>query len=71
MIIWINGTFGVGKTTVSNELHKKLKDSFVYDPEKAGEFIWNNSPDCISWKGDFQDILMCRDFNYQMLKYIQ
>ncbi len=53
MIIWINGTFGVGKTTVSNELHKKLKDSFVYDPEKAGEFIWDNSPDCINDKGDF------------------
>ncbi|WP_164880507.1 AAA family ATPase [Clostridium manihotivorum] len=70
MIIWINGPFGVGKTTVSYELHKKLKDSFVYDPENAGEFIWNNSPDCISRKGDFQDILMWRDVNYQMLKYI-
>ncbi|MDU5722169.1 AAA family ATPase [Clostridium sp. LQ25] len=70
MIIWINGTFGVGKTTVSNELHKKLKDSFVYDPEKAGEFIWDNSPDCINHKDDFQNISMWRDFNYQMLKYI-
>ena len=70
MIIWINGSFGVGKTTVSNKLHKELKESFIYDPEKAGEFIWDNSPDCISHKGDFQDILMWRDFNYQMLKYI-
>lgn len=36
----------------------------------AGEFIWNNSPDCISRKGDFQDIPLWRDFNYQMLKYL-
>lgn len=70
MIIWINGTFGVGKTTISEELHKKLKDSYIYDPEMAGEFIWNNLPDCISRKGDFQDIPMWCDFNYQMLKYI-
>lgn len=70
MIIWINGSFGVGKTTTSNEVHKKLKDSFIYDPEMTGLFIWNNSPDCISRKGDFQDIPMWRDFNYQMLKYM-
>jgi broad-specificity NMP kinase len=70
MIIWINGSFGVGKTTTSNELHKKLKDSYIYDPEMAGQFIWENSPDCISRKCDFQDIPMWRDFNYQMLKYM-
>ena len=70
MIIWINGSFGVGKTTVAEELHKFIKDSFIYDPEMAGEFIWDNSPQCISRKGDFQDIPMWRDFNYSMLKYI-
>lgn len=36
----------------------------------AGEFIWDNSPACISRKGDFQDIHLWRDFNYQMLRYI-
>ena len=70
MIIWINGPFGVGKTRTSDVLHKKLKDSYIYDPEMAGEFIWNNLPDCISRKGDFQDIPMWHDFNYQMLKYM-
>lgn len=70
MIIWINGSFGIGKTTISNELNKKITNSFIYDPEMAGEFIWNNSPDCISRKGDFQDIPLWRVFNYQMLKYL-
>lgn len=46
MLLWINGSFGVGKTTISNELHKKIKESFIYDPEMAGEneiellFLW-------------------------------
>ncbi len=70
MIIWINGSFGIGKTTISNELNKKMINSFIYDPEMAGEFIWNNSPDCISRKGDFQDIPLWREFNYKMLKYL-
>lgn len=70
MIIWINGAFGVGKTTIAEELHKLIKDSYIYDPEMAGEFIWDNSPQCIREKGDFQDIPMWREFNYSMLKYI-
>lgn len=43
MIIWINGSFGIGKTTISYELNKKIINSFIYDPEMAGEFIWHNS----------------------------
>ena len=70
MIIWINGPYGIGKTTISNELNKKIMNSFIYDPEMTGEFIWHNSPDCISRKGDFQDIPLWRDFNYKMLKYL-
>lgn len=70
LIIWINGPFGVGKTTISNELHRWITDSYIYDPEMAGEFIWNNSPECMRRKGDFQDISLWRDFNLSMLKYI-
>lgn len=70
MILWINGCFGVGKTSISEKLHEQIKDSFIYDPEITGEFIWKNSPNCISRKGDFQDIPMWRDINYQMLKHI-
>lgn len=44
MIIWINGTFGCGKTSVSNELHRRLENSYVYDPEEIGFFIRDNLP---------------------------
>ena len=70
MIIWINGAFGAGKSLVAEELRKRLKDSFVYDPEQVGYFLWNNFPDDLKRKGDFQDIALWRSFNYQILKYL-
>jgi len=33
VIIWINGGFGVGETTLAQELHRRLSDAVVYDPE--------------------------------------
>ncbi len=70
MIIWINGAFGSGKTSAAQRLNESLSGSFVYDPENAGAFIWENLPSSLSRKGDFQDIPMWRDFNYQMLQYL-
>ena len=71
MIIWINGAFGVGKTSVATKLSKILNNSYIFDPEITGEYIWDNLPEPLSRKGDFQDIPLWRDFNYQMLDYIQ
>jgi uridine kinase len=31
VIIWINGGFGAGKTTLAEELHRRLPDAVVYD----------------------------------------
>ncbi|MEA4824733.1 MAG: AAA family ATPase [Clostridiaceae bacterium] len=70
MIIWINGAFGVGKTSVAENLSKKLQNSYIYDPENAGGFIWNNTPASMSRKGDFQDIPLWRIINRHMLSYI-
>lgn len=69
MIIWINGAFGSGKTQTAFELHRRLPNSFVYDPENVGYFIRKNIPNELS-KGDFQDYTMWREFNFSMLKYI-
>ncbi|WP_223068360.1 AAA family ATPase [Paenibacillus caui] len=69
MILWINGAFGSGKTTISYELHRRLPNSFIYDPEKIGYFIRRNSPKQIV-KDDFQDYEIWRTFNYSMLKTI-
>lgn len=69
MIIWINGAFGSGKTTTAFELHRRLPGSFVYDPENVGYFIRKNGPECLS-RGDFQDIPLWREMNYEMLRLV-
>ncbi len=70
MIIWINGAFGSGKTTVAGMLHDKLSNSYLYDPENVGYFLWQNEPDEIKIREDFQREPLWREFNYLMLKNI-
>lgn len=69
MIIWLNGAFGAGKTTVAYELHRRLPGSFVYDPENIGFFIRKNMPPQCD-RPDFQDIPLWREFNYEALRLI-
>ncbi|MGN7165996.1 AAA family ATPase [Paenibacillus cellulositrophicus] len=69
MILWINGAFGAGKTQTAFELHRRIPNSFVYDPENAGYFIRKNIPHSIK-KPDFQEYPLWREFNYAMLKHI-
>lgn len=69
MIVWINGAFGAGKTTVAYELCRRLEDAFIYDPENIGYFLRKNTPkECD--KEDFQDISLWRSFNFSALKLI-
>ncbi|WP_077736803.1 tunicamycin resistance ATP-binding TmrB [Bacillus sonorensis] len=69
MIIWINGAFGSGKTQTAFELHKRLKKSYVYDPEKMGFAMRSLIPSEIA-EDDFQHYSLWRDFNYSMLSYL-
>ncbi|MFI1482817.1 AAA family ATPase [Streptomyces sp. NPDC020747] len=41
MIIWLNGTFGVGKTTTARELTTLLPDSRILDTEQIGYMLWH------------------------------
>lgn len=45
MIIWLNGTFGVGKTTTASLLDERLADSRVFDPEHVGYMLSANFAD--------------------------
>jgi predicted kinase len=40
VIIWLNGGFGAGKTTLAKELHRRVPDAVVYDPEDVGLMLW-------------------------------
>lgn len=67
MIIWLNGAFGTGKTTAACELHRRLPDSFVCDPENVGCFLRKNMPPACHTP-DFQDMALWRCFSRRMLK---
>jgi hypothetical protein len=69
MIIWINGTFGAGKTTTAYELQRRLPNSFVYDPERFGFVLMANVPKEIA-KGDFQEYPLWREANFSLLKQL-
>lgn len=56
MILWINGAFGSGKTTIAYELNRRIQDSYVYDPENVGYFLRKNAPK-IFWKMIFKIML--------------
>ena len=71
VIIWINGAFGAGKTRTAFELHRRIGNSFVYDPENLGFFISKNIPSSIKNKGDFQDYEVWRELNFSLIKYIE
>lgn len=57
MIIWLNWSFGVWKTTTSEILHKKLENSYIFDPEELGFFIRKFIPNSKDWYSlkNFQD----------------
>ncbi|MFN8443786.1 MAG: AAA family ATPase [Caldilineaceae bacterium] len=63
MIILINGSFGVGKSTVAEILQDKLPNSRIYDPEVAGSILMR-LPSWIKLRGagtgDFQNIDLWR-----------
>ena len=57
VIIWINGGFGAGKTTLAQELHRRLPDAVEYDPEDVGLMLWK----WIRPNGDFQHLPSWRE----------
>ncbi|MFI7601952.1 AAA family ATPase [Actinoplanes sp. NPDC049681] len=44
MIVWINGTHGVGKTTTGAHVQRLIPDSRVFDAEKVGETLMDITP---------------------------
>jgi hypothetical protein len=57
VIIWINGGFGAGKTTLAEELHRRLPETMVYDPEDVGLMLWK----WMQPNGDFQHLPSWRE----------
>jgi hypothetical protein len=54
MICWINGSFGAGKTTLTQELRRRCPGVLEFDPEEVGFMLRDVVPPAPS--GDFQDL---------------
>jgi hypothetical protein len=63
MVIFLNGAFGIGKTTVARELKRNLTGSLIFDPEKVG-FVLRRLPRWVPLDGrnsqDYQDMRLWR-----------
>ena len=44
MIVWLNGTHGVGKTTTAALVQQLIPNSRVFDAEKVGETLMDAHP---------------------------
>ncbi|MCK2242235.1 MULTISPECIES: AAA family ATPase [unclassified Crossiella] len=68
MLLWINGTFGAGKTQVAHEIQRRLPGSHIADPEHFGAGMHRMMPR--DSRGDFQDIPLWRTGTREMLDQI-
>ena len=59
VVVWINGAFGVGKTTVAKELVRGWNGAVMFDPELLGRPLWSVIPR-ESHTNDFQDFPLWR-----------
>ncbi|MEU8773821.1 NUDIX domain-containing protein [Streptomyces sp. NPDC048606] len=57
MIVWINGTFGAGKSSTARELTGLLPDGTLFDPEFIGDVLMRILPDARRAEvTDYQDL---------------
>ncbi|MBW0013868.1 AAA family ATPase [Mycobacterium sp.] len=68
MLVWINGPFGGGKTQTAFELHRRLPDSVVCDPEEIGFGLHRAMPRAL--RTNFQDYPAWRQGVYEVLDHV-
>ena len=71
MVLWLNGAFGVGKTTVAQAICRAVPGAFLFDPEEVGAFLWDHFPPSMSRLGDFQDLPLWRSISGGILAYLE
>ncbi|MEU0603122.1 NUDIX domain-containing protein [Streptomyces sp. NPDC006393] len=61
-VVWINGSFGAGKTTTARELIDLIPNSTLFDPEIIGGMLTHHllPPKHLAEVGDFQDLPIWR-----------
>lgn len=68
MIVWLNGTFGAGKTTTARELVSRSQGWRIFDPESVGYMLSDNLRDLEF--SDFQDLSSWRRLTPLVLREV-
>jgi AAA domain-containing protein len=63
VLIWINGAFGVGKTSVARALAQRWPAALLFDPEQIGFMLRRVTS--LEPQGDFQDVPLWRTLTVQ------
>ncbi len=58
-LLWLNGAFGVGKSTVAREILRRWPEARLFDPEEIG-FLLRRAVPIDRQTGDFQDLPLWR-----------
>ena len=61
-VLWINGCFSAGKSTVAGLLMERLGGAFLLDPEMIGVALRDHLVPPSLYPGDFQDLSLWRTF---------
>ena len=69
-MIFINGTFGVGKTTEARLLAQRLPRSMIYDPELLGVVLQRLSRP-FKRIDDFQDLRVWRRSSARLIRFVR
>lgn len=59
MILWLNGPFGVGKSTTAQELTRRLSRARIFDPERVG-WVLRRTVGAVRHLEDYQDLPLWR-----------
>lgn len=75
MIVMINGAFGAGKTSVANELLRRLDGAMLFDPEVVGFMLRHIIADDMKLDeektGDFQDLEMWKPLTVYVARQLR
>lgn len=61
-VLWVNGSFSSGKSTVAAFLVERLGAAFLLDPELIGVALRDHVVPPSLYPGDFQDLALWRSF---------
>ena len=70
MIVFLNGAFGVGKTTVAERLVERIPNSLLFDAEMAGYFL-RAVVKPVEQPDDFQHLPMWRTLTVMTARWLQ